>query len=330
MDLSLSQEINEWKFKYPFLKKIWNLFEDFSNEVTDDDNPLHVVCDVIAAYYPEKINEYQEFCKILLKNLENVSVSENKQESETEAENLEDHMDNNTRCTNLNRWLYYYTKIHHVPDEFIKQVFSAMYDVLTPWGDKIKYTKCIYESYRDDYAEPEDIIKLLTFVDNHDVIQSILMNEHSNVYDSCVNYINECDTIYRKLNTKHCGVNKSSDKKYIILCQDLETFKNSYTSLYYIPVIREKRTHFGSPQLEDKAAELQIHDVQVSKNEDTDFQSNPMKSKITTAVTAGIGACSFLGILYKVNRNYYIYRNITYLIFFILNDSDESVAFAYM
>ncbi|KMZ94309.1 hypothetical protein PVMG_02534 [Plasmodium vivax Mauritania I] len=73
MDLSLSKEINEWKFKYPFLKKIWNLFEDFSNEVTDDDNPLHVVCDVIAAYYPEKINEYQEFCKILLKNLENVS-----------------------------------------------------------------------------------------------------------------------------------------------------------------------------------------------------------------------------------------------------------------
>ncbi|KMZ88751.1 hypothetical protein PVBG_05843 [Plasmodium vivax Brazil I] len=178
MDLSLSKEINEWKFKYPFLKKIWNLFEDFSNEVTDDDNPLHVVCDVIAAYYPEKINEYQEFCKILLKNLENVSVSENKQESETEAENLEDHMDNNTRCINLNRWLYYYTKIHHVPDEFIEEVFSAMDGLVTLWGDKFKYTKCNYESYRDDYAEPEDIIKLLTFVDNHDKLLKILIHHY--------------------------------------------------------------------------------------------------------------------------------------------------------
>ncbi|SCA59690.1 VIR protein [Plasmodium vivax] len=504
MDLSLSQEINEWKLKYPFLEHIWSLFEDFSNELVDDENELYIVCDGIAAPYHGKISEYKEFCKILLKNLDRVSLSENKSESETGAGYFEDNMDDNTRCINLNRWLYYYTKIHHVPDEFIEEVFSAMDGLVTLWGDKFKYTKCYYESYSDVYAEPEDLIKLLTFVDNDDVIQRILMSEHSSLYYSCFNYINECAKIYRKLNTSHCNAtensdkkyvnlcrdlgvfktsytseykefckillknldrvslseNKSesetgagyfednmddntrcinlnrwlyyytkihhvpdefieevfsamdglvtlwgdkfkytkcyyesysdvyaepedliklltfvdneevilnilmskpssvyyscvdymnecakiyrklntshcnatenSDKKYVNLCRDLGVFKTSYTSLYDIELLQGKVPHLDSPQLEHGAAESQIRDEQVPKTEDTDFLSNPLKSKITTAVTAGVGACGFLGFLYKVNRNYYIYRNITYLIFFILNYSDESFAFAYM
>ncbi|KMZ76958.1 hypothetical protein PVIIG_06356 [Plasmodium vivax India VII] len=311
MDLSLSQEINEWKLKYPFLEKIWSLFEDFSNDLIDVDSSLYVVCDDIAAGYPDKISEYTEFCKVLLKNLESVSVSENKSKFETEFENPEDYMDDSTRCINLNKWLYYYTKIHHVPDEFIKQVFSAMDELVTLWDNNIKYTKCFYESYRADYAEPEDIIKLLTFVDNDDVIQRILMSEHSSLYYSCFNYINECAKIYRKLNTSHCNATENSDKKYVNLCRDLGVFKTSYTSLYDIELLEGKVPHLDSPQLEDGAAESQIRDEQVPKTEDTDFLSNPLKSKITTAVTAGVGACGFLGFLYKFTpaRDWFSARN---------------------
>ncbi|KMZ88846.1 hypothetical protein PVBG_05954 [Plasmodium vivax Brazil I] len=193
MDISLSHEIN-----YPFLKKIWNLFEDFSNELVDDNNVFYVVCDEIAADYSAKISEYKKICKILLKNLESVSLSENKYKSETEDENFEDYMNDRTRCINLNRWLYYYTKIHHVPDDFIEEVFSAMDGLVKLLNNKYKYTKCVYESYSDDYAEPEDIIKLLTFVDNHDVIQSILMNEHSNK----IKLQNYKYTMYKYLKTK--------------------------------------------------------------------------------------------------------------------------------
>ncbi|VUZ94314.1 PIR protein [Plasmodium vivax] len=311
MDLSLSQEINEWKLKYPFLEHIWSLFEDFSNELVDDENELYIVCDGIAAPYHGKISEYKEFCKILLKNLDRVSLSENKSESETGAGYFEDNMDDNTRCINLNIWLYYYTKIHHVPDEFIEEVFSAMDGLVTLWGDKFKYTKCYYESYSDVYAEPEDLIKLLTFVDNEEVILNILMSKPSSVYYSCVDYMNECAKIYRKLNTRHCKVAQSSDKKYINLCQELKTFEKYYTSLHNIPYLKEKIPHLDSPQLEHGAAESQIRDGQVPTNEHTDFLSSPLKSKITTAVTAGVGACGFLGFLYKFTpvRSWFSARN---------------------
>ncbi|GAB69455.1 hypothetical protein PCYB_002040 [Plasmodium cynomolgi strain B] len=118
-------------------------------------------------------------------------------------------------------------KKHHVPDDFIKKVFSAMDGLVTPWGNNIKYTKCYYEPYSDVYAESDDLIKLLTFVDNDVVIQSILMSKPSSVHDS-------------KLKTRHCNVTKSEDIKYINLCQDLETFEKSYASLYKILLLREK------------------------------------------------------------------------------------------
>ncbi|GAB69615.1 hypothetical protein PCYB_003640 [Plasmodium cynomolgi strain B] len=170
-----------------------------------------------------------------------------------------------------------------------------MNDLVTPLGNNIKYTECVYESYSDVYAELEDLIKLLTFVDNQDVIQKIL-SERSSVYNLCVNYINECARKYRKLYTKHCNATIYSDKKYNNLCHG-------------------KNTTLGFLQLEGGDAESQIRDAQVSKNEHTILLSSPLKSKITTGVTAGVEACTFLIILYKVNTNYYIYRNITYLIF---------------
>ncbi|CAG9481159.1 unnamed protein product [Plasmodium vivax] len=309
MDNFLYDEIKEWKTEYPFLEPVWDLFNDFTNDLNETQNDLFVVCDDIVEPYLSKKEEYTQYCKILLKNIFGVSVPEIK--SEDDSIILEEPLNSNARCTYLNKWLYYFIKKYGVPEEFIKTVFKAVDGLKDLLPKNIKYTKCIYESYSSDYAEPEDAIKLSNFADNYDIIAEILMGKYPQHYQPCLKYIYECANTYRRFNTLYCKNNADHNPKYTKHCFDLESFKLTYEGLSKIGSLIEKLPDLDSPPQKIKAALLPSGETDTPTTEQTDFFSGPLKSKITTGVTAWVGACAFLGILYKFTpaRDWFSARN---------------------
>ncbi|VUZ93032.1 PIR protein [Plasmodium vivax] len=246
MDNFLYDKINEWRTEYPFLGQVWDLFNYFTNDITEKGNELFVVCDEdIVESYSSKKKEYTQYCKILLKNIWGV-------------DGLKDLFPKNT-----------------------------------------KYTKCVYESYTSDYAKPEDAIKLSNFADNYDIIGEILMGQHPQQRELCLKYIYDCAYTYKKLNTLYCKNRAYQNPKYIKLCSDLESFNTTYNYLSMIESLIGKLPDLDTPVNEFIAALPPSVKTDIHTNEQTDFISGPLKSKITTGVTAGVGACAFLGILYK-------------------------------
>ncbi|GAB69672.1 hypothetical protein PCYB_004210 [Plasmodium cynomolgi strain B] len=283
--------------QYPFLQRIWGIFDDFTNDLTEEENELLVVCDEIVKPYPSKKTEYTQYCKILLKNIAGASIIE----VESKDKNIisEETLNINTRCTYLNKWLYYFIKIYSVPEEFIRKNFEAIDDLKDLLPKNGKYTKCYYESYKSDYAEPEDEIKLSNFVDNEDIIGEILMGEHPQQYQPCLKYIYDCVNTYKKLKTLYCNNNVYRDPKYSKLCSGIQSFIVTYKGLSEIGSLIQKLPDLDSPLQEFRAALQLSGETDTSTTGQTDFFSGPLKSKITTGVTAGAGACAFLGILYK-------------------------------
>ncbi|GAB69830.1 hypothetical protein PCYB_005790, partial [Plasmodium cynomolgi strain B] len=211
---------------------------------------------------------------------------------------FEETLNINTRCTYLNKWLYYFIKIYSVPEEFIRKIFEAVDDLKDLLSKNGKYTKCYYESYTN----------------NEDIIGEILMGERPEQYQPCLKYIYDCVNTYKKLNPIYCN-NAYLDSKYSKLCSGIQSFIVTYKGLSEIGSLKKKLPDLDSTLQEFRAALQPSGETDTSTTEQTIFFSGPLKSKITTGVTAGVGACAFLGILYKVNTNYYIYRNITSLIF---------------
>ncbi|CAI7717633.1 PIR protein [Plasmodium vivax] len=298
MDNFLYDKINEWRTEYPFLGQVWDLFNYFTNDITEKGNELFVVCDEdIVESYPSKKSEYTQYCKILLKNIRDVSLTEI--QSENNRIIFKETLDSNTRCTYLNKWLYYFIKIHSVPEEFIRKIFEAVDGLKVFFPKNHIYTKCFYDSYTSDYAEPEDAIKLSNFADNYDIIGEILMGQHPQQRELCLKYIYDCAYTYKKLNTLYCKNRAYQNPKYIKLCSDLESFNTTYNYLSMIESLIGKLPDLDTPVNEFIAALPPSVKTDIHTNEQTDFISGPLKSKITTGVTAGVGACAFLGILYK-------------------------------
>ncbi|KMZ76904.1 hypothetical protein PVIIG_06242, partial [Plasmodium vivax India VII] len=94
------------------------------------------------------MDKYKHFCIKLLKHIWHAS-----------KETYYDNMSYSERCSNLNKWLYFYSKIDPVPKEFIKKVFSIMYNLKEIFPPN---HICKYSPY-DDYLEPEKVLKLLIF-----------------------------------------------------------------------------------------------------------------------------------------------------------------------
>ncbi|KMZ77277.1 hypothetical protein PVIIG_05322 [Plasmodium vivax India VII] len=271
-------------------KRVWDLFYEFTNDITEKENPLFVVCDNdddddIVESYPSKKSEYTQYCKILLKNIRDVSLTEI--QSENNRIIFKETLDSNTRCTYLNKWLYYFIKIHSVPEEFIRKIFEAVDGLKVFFPKNHIYTKCFYDSYTSDYAEPEDAIKLSNFADNYEVIGKILMGENPQQRQRCLKYIYDCAYTYKKLNTLYCKNRVFQDLKYIKLCSDLESFNTTYNDLSMIGSLIEKLPDLDILLHEFIAALPPSVKTDIHTTEQTDFFRGPLKSKITTGVTAG-------------------------------------------
>ncbi|KMZ96054.1 hypothetical protein PVNG_05943 [Plasmodium vivax North Korean] len=210
-----------------------------------DSEDAHVaLCDDIIPDEPENgMYKHKHFCNKLLRNIWNASKG-----------TYDNHMSFSERCSNLNKWLYFYRKIDPVPKEFIKKFFSIMDNVK---GIFPPNHICKYSPY-DDYEEPEKVLKLLIFVDNYDAFENVLMKKGHKDYTSCVNYVNKCAAIYRDLNEKYCKVNYRENTKYNNLCQDIITFKQTYVSLSRIPVLSVILPDLDSPMPENTVPTLHI------------------------------------------------------------------------
>ncbi|SCA60300.1 Plasmodium vivax Vir protein, putative [Plasmodium vivax] len=242
------------------------------------------------------MNKYKPFCIKLLKNIGYASEVTN-----------DNDMSPNVRCSNLNKWLYYYTKTNHVPKEFIIKVFNII-DYLK--GIFPEYIKCKYSPY-DDYIEPEKVLKLLFLVDSNDAIEIILMDKKHNHYNSCVNYINECATIYRNLNATYCKDNYRENPQYNSLCEEIKTFNDTYEELSRMPQLDVKLPDLNSPIPEDTVPLSPFGREQTSPAAHFGFLSDPLKSKISTGIAVGAGTCGVLGFLYKFTpaRSWFYGRN---------------------
>ncbi|CAG9472749.1 unnamed protein product [Plasmodium vivax] len=297
MYLRLRQEIDKLKKEYPFLEKVWELFDQYNNDMYDSEDAHVALCDDIIPDEPENgMYKHKHFCNKLLRNIWNASKG-----------TYDNHMSFSERCSNLNKWLYFYRKIDPVPKEFIKKFFSIMDNLK---GIFPPNHICKYSPY-DDYEEPEKVLKLLIFVDNYDAFENVLMKKGHKDYTSCVNYVNKCAAIYRDLNEKYCKVNYRENTKYNNLCQDIITFKQTYVSLSRMPVLSVILPDLDSPMPENTVPTLHIGNEQKSPTAHLGFLSDPLKSKISTGIAAGAGTCGVLGFLYKFTpaRSWFHGRN---------------------
>ncbi|KMZ77152.1 hypothetical protein PVIIG_06233 [Plasmodium vivax India VII] len=280
--ITIATEIN--CKKYPFLENVWKLFVEYNNDTYDPEESLDDLCDDIISEYPERgMNKYQLFCIKLLRNLWHASeVTYDKDMSPSE------------RCSNINKWLYFYRKIDPVPKEFIKKVFNIIVNL-----EEIiqEYKECKYSPY-EEFIEPEKILKLSIFVDNYEVVENVLKHEGHKDFTSCVNYINECATIYRDLNATYCKDNYRKNPKYNSLCEEIKTFNDTYDELSRIPQLSVKLADLNSPIPEDKVPLSSVVKDQTSTAAHFDFLSDPLKSKIST----GIGFTPARRLFYGQNR----------------------------
>ncbi|CAG9471749.1 unnamed protein product [Plasmodium vivax] len=296
MHTTLHNKTNEWKKEYPFLSRLWYLFEDFNNE-SGEGTDLYEPCNDIADRYTSDGQNYKPFCENLFKNLERATISSTETETIIHNKdrthsvkvtlNPEDDINKNALCSNLNKWLYYYTEINHVPNGLIQEIFEAFDGVVELGPQTAIYNKCTYESYKDIYAEPEDLIKLIIFVENEDIIGNVLMNGNAEEYLSCINYTYECASIYKKLHTAYCNEKKHEDIKYSNLCEEIEGFKEIYQYISRLSAFRKKLPDLDSPLPEFRAAIVSERKARTSTPELTVVPSNPLKSKIATGVTTG-------------------------------------------
>ncbi|GAB69868.1 hypothetical protein PCYB_006170 [Plasmodium cynomolgi strain B] len=130
-------------------------------------------------------------------------------------------------------------------------------------------------------------MKLSNFLDNEDIIGEILMGKRPQQYQPCLKYIYDCVITYRKLDTLYCNNNAYRDRKYIKLCYDMQLFNMTYKDLSKIGSLIKKLPELDSPLPEFRAALQTSGETDTSTTEQTDFFSGPLKSKITTGVTAG-------------------------------------------
>ncbi|SCO73012.1 VIR protein [Plasmodium vivax] len=201
------------------IKNVWEIYEDFEKNVSDDVNSsifYDPTCTVILKpkkdYYPK----YKEFCMKLVKNLGAHSTDPKKNRPNT------------ARCKHLYYWLYYLIMKHKIPDDIIKEIFQKSKDIVDADGNE---NMCSYNKYSEFLDKPEEMLKINLCDDNIIKIKGILMENEHRDNCSCRKYIYDCVRMYKEMNSKYCSTSEKKNK-YNITCTQLGLFKYSY-DLYY-------------------------------------------------------------------------------------------------
>ncbi|GAB69988.1 hypothetical protein PCYB_007370, partial [Plasmodium cynomolgi strain B] len=186
-------DTKELRKNYPFLNKIWKLYEEFNKTVDNSDNYKYYydeTCKGIMKLVENDEERYKDICIKLLRNLGIFS-------SETNTAKY-----NSERCRNLNSWLYYIIKDYDVQQDAFTKIFDVSNGILEK---RVNHPYCSYYLYKDKYHDPNKIIKLINLQEYVYDILSILNNKDDENQCSCLKFIYECANIYKEMNKIYCN-----------------------------------------------------------------------------------------------------------------------------
>ncbi|GAW84694.1 variable surface protein [Plasmodium gonderi] len=311
--------IRELRKIYPFLHKVWELYESFDEYVDENRQNSKDTnhCKFITNYLGDDERKYKLFCMKLTRNLKKFCKNDLHYQHDPEL------------CVNLNNWLYKYVKKENIDNTFIKNMLDTSKLVMPSSYNK---NICQYYSYDEIYKEPINIITLNIFTSNMDAIKTTLKGDKNLIYCYCQKYVNEGVKIYKHMMGKYCSNGKSHDNKRT--CDMLDSFKIAYDGYLYketdiqnnIPslysnealesIVCEKNDIKESPEL-IFANVLQTDDIKESSEFILDNDStNSTQDTVYKVLATMAGISSILALLYKVNvifiLKYYqnIYKNI--------------------
>ncbi|KMZ83185.1 hypothetical protein PVBG_05790, partial [Plasmodium vivax Brazil I] len=106
---------------YSFLENVLGMFEEYNADITDEKNGRYGPCSIFTYSAGENRRKYKHFCMKLIRNIWLMSEQAEEDMEKTVRPNRD--MTKNERCTNLNKWIYYYLKKVRVPENIIKHIF---------------------------------------------------------------------------------------------------------------------------------------------------------------------------------------------------------------
>ncbi|GAB69772.1 hypothetical protein PCYB_005210, partial [Plasmodium cynomolgi strain B] len=236
------------------------------------------------------ITEYNDFCKILVRNLKGASLDEDDPKYVTHP----GYIDPNIRCIYLNIWLHFYTKIHCIPVDVMKILFNKIADKISQLQiSNTKYTNCSLESYNEAGKKPEgNITNLISFLfRDHDIPPKLF---RKNSIDYCDNKKNESVRMYSEFKGTYCNDTQIANNKINIFCNELDTFKESNISLFDEELLKGV-TPLSSPPQSGESQETS--DTKSVQDVSTSIQStlttvksskNPADAKENKGVTGDI------------------------------------------
>ncbi|KMZ77027.1 hypothetical protein PVIIG_05224 [Plasmodium vivax India VII] len=320
------------RYNYPFLKDLWDSYDNFDNTVQHDEkrNNYNTVCGMILNDLTNDNTENYNFCMKILRNLsvfpENVSSLNFKPE----------------RCNNLNYWIYNSIKKHNIQDNLIMKCFEDYFELTKRATDMVE---CKYHSYNESYDDPMIAIKLNIFNTYVGDVKDALMNSDESTALCGQKFVCECFEIYKDRYETLCPNKYSINEKQRKTCDKLDTFRNTYVAfllrerslVHKIPSfdnieieyetkcqLYEQQKSIATRDLEDPSRNISstypTDKSRIGSTLTPDAVDNPdrnllnpkgeeitgssMSSTISTAVGTMAGASSVLALLYKVNKNF--------------------------
>ncbi|SBT01989.1 PIR Superfamily Protein [Plasmodium ovale curtisi] len=280
-------DIEKWRSDYPFFNNIWNLYGKFNEPVNENGYPSYTdLCKLISSNYREDTQKHNDVCMKVLRNLWLISDYPDKD------------MINSVRCTYLNMWLYYQSKINKFPDDFINQIFFISKGMLDVLPDSYE---CTYDSsYEKKFEEPENIIKLNNFVDNVEIVESALLGERGINYLKCLNYVKECVNIYSEMKATYCMNEDDINNRFKDTCEELSTFKNMYMSVLYNSVQEDEIVpDLSSIPLVPRVRLSHEQRDKASISSERDDSVNTVTGTISTVGGSVVGMGTFLLLMYQ-------------------------------
>ncbi|KMZ89717.1 hypothetical protein PVMG_04547 [Plasmodium vivax Mauritania I] len=303
------KDIEKWKKEYPLLNFIWKTYDDFDNDIGNDQNKNNysTVCGYFINPWKGEKEKHENFCMKLIRNLGHYS------------DNKDSLLYKNDRCMNLNNWAYNSMKKYSIPEKTLTSCFDDYKFIV---GSRRQTPKCFYYEYDKTYAEPRNIIMLNILASNIDIFKQILEGEIDSVHCSCQKFIVDVVNIYKYMKKTYCS--NDTVKINQNTCQQLASFEVSYKFLYNYEAVRAKIPFLeyekdvnllgcesgeslrGTESSETYPKKTPAETPLAPKLNENNDSNNPMSPTVSTALGTVAGASSLLALLYKVNANIHL------------------------